>query len=238
MTALQVSIGAVNDVVDAPRDAVGQPWKPIPAGLVRPAAARGVAVASGGFGLLLVAPLGPSIEAVALGVLVVGYVYDLRLKGTRWSWLPFAVGIPILPVFAWLGARGTLPSVFAVLVPTAVAAGAALALANSLVDVDEDRVAGTDSPAQAWGAIATRRGSFVLFAGVAIAAIAAGAALNVAPPLLLLIAACAMLPLVAAAWLGSATRRVRERAWEAQAAAIGLLATAWLGSLAAAGRLG
>ena len=36
-------------------------------------------------------------------------------KGTAWSWLPFAVGIPLLPVFGWLGATGTLPAAFAIL---------------------------------------------------------------------------------------------------------------------------
>ena len=36
MTALQVSIGTLNDLVDAPRDAGRKPGKPIPAGLVTP----------------------------------------------------------------------------------------------------------------------------------------------------------------------------------------------------------
>ena len=31
-------------------------------------------------------------------------------KGTAWSWLPFAVGIPLLPVYGWLGAAGALPA--------------------------------------------------------------------------------------------------------------------------------
>ena len=39
-------------------------------------------------------------------VLAIGYGYDLVAKGTAWSWLPFAVGIPILPVYGWLGAAG------------------------------------------------------------------------------------------------------------------------------------
>ena len=54
-------------------------------------------------------------------VLAIGYGYDLAFKGTAWSWLPFAVGIPLLPVFGWLGATGGLPASFAVLLPVAVA---------------------------------------------------------------------------------------------------------------------
>ena len=39
-------------------------------------------------------------------ILGVGLLYDLRLRGTALSWFPFAVGIPLLPVYAWLGATG------------------------------------------------------------------------------------------------------------------------------------
>ena len=47
MTALQVSIGTLNDIVDAPRDAGHKPGKPIPAGLVTPGIARAVVVIGG-----------------------------------------------------------------------------------------------------------------------------------------------------------------------------------------------
>ena len=47
MTALQASIGALNDLVDAPRDAGHKPAKPIPTGLVSPPMARAIVVAGG-----------------------------------------------------------------------------------------------------------------------------------------------------------------------------------------------
>lgn len=238
MTALQASIGAVNDLADAPRDAIGQPWKPIPAGLLSRRGALGVWATCLAVGIALVAPFGWGLVAAAFAVLAVGYGYDLRLKGTRWSWLPFAIGIPILPVFAWLGASGSLPAVFGALVPTAVAAGAALALANSLVDLDGDRAAGVDSPAQAWGAGRTRAAARVLLACVAVVAIVTAGALGLSAPLVVAIGVAGAVPVAAGRWLASPVRLVRERAWEAQAAGIGLLATAWLGSIAASGRLG
>jgi 4-hydroxybenzoate polyprenyltransferase len=238
MTALQGSIGALNDLVDAPRDAVGQPWKPIPAGLVRPGTARLLWAAFAVLGVGLTVPLGWALAGTAVLVLGIGYAYDLRLKGTRWSWLPFAVGIPILPVFAWLGARGSLPALFAVLVPTAVAAGAALAFANSLVDLDGDRAAGADSPAQAWGSGWTRAVAVGLLAAVAAVAAVSGAAVGLAAPAVVAIAVVGAIPVAAGRWLSSPVRLVRERAWEAQAAGVGLLATAWLASLAAGGLLG
>ena len=43
------------------------------------------------------------IAACRLVVIAIGLAYDLRLKGTAWSWLPFAVGIPILPVYRLAG---------------------------------------------------------------------------------------------------------------------------------------
>ena len=80
--------------------------------------------------------------ALAVVVLAIGYGYDLAFKGTAWSWVPFAVGIPLLPVFGWLGAAGSLPSSFAVLLPVAVVAGTGLAIANARADLERDAAAG------------------------------------------------------------------------------------------------
>ena len=147
MTALQASIGALNDVVDAPRDAGHKPGKPIPAGLLTVTLARTVVVLAAGLGLALSVPSGVLTVGLAVIVLGIGYAYDLVFKGTAWSWVPFAVGIPLLPVFGWLGATGGLPASFAVLLPVAVLAGAALAIANARADLDRDAAAGVDSVA-------------------------------------------------------------------------------------------
>ena len=80
-------------------------------------------------------------------LLGLGYGYDLWFKGTAWSWLPFALAIPLFPTYGWLGAAGSLPPIWAVLLPTAMLAGAALAVANAMVDVERDRAAGLASVA-------------------------------------------------------------------------------------------
>ena len=54
MTLLQLGIGTVNDLVDAPRDAGRKQGKPIPGGLVSATAARVVAIACFAAGLMLV----------------------------------------------------------------------------------------------------------------------------------------------------------------------------------------
>jgi 4-hydroxybenzoate polyprenyltransferase len=228
MTALQSGIGATNDVVDAPRDAGRKPGKPIPAGLVTPAAARAIAITGFVAGLLLSAPSGPAVVGLAAAVIAIGLLYDLGLKGTAWSWLPFAIGIPILPVFGWLGATGSFPPTFALLVPIAIAAGAALAISNGLVDVERDRAAGASSVAIAIGPDRAWAVQFALIVGVGMAAVASMAAWGRPPADLGLVAVPALVATVAAvgARAGGALRR--ERAWEAEAVGLAVLAVSWL----------
>ncbi len=238
MTLLQLSIGATNDVADAPRDAVGQPWKPIPAGLVGRRTAVAVATATAVAGLGLAVVVRPPLGVVAVAVLVVGLAYDLVLKGTPWSWSAFAVGIPILPVFAWYGAAGRVPAVFVVVVPVAVVAGSALAIANSLVDLEGDDRASVRSAAtvlgrpRAVGLVRALLAAVGLIAGMA----ALGLGLGVAAVAFVLVVGIAVV--ASTRWLDSAERVRRERAWELEAALIGALGAGWIGLAAAAGRLG
>lgn len=236
MVALQAGIGATNDVVDAPADAGVKAGKPIPAGLVAPRVAAGIAAAGFGLGILLAAPSGPSLVALAVGIVGIGLSYDLRLKGTAWSWLPFAVGIPLLPVYGWLGATGSLAPLFGILVPTAAAAGAGLAIANALADVERDRATGVGSVATAVGPGRAWAIHAALVLAVVVAAVASALARGATAGEWLAVAAAGALPL-GGAWLargGSASRR--ERAWELEALGMALLAVAWLAGPALAGR--
>ncbi len=238
MTALQVSIGMVNDLIDAPRDAGHKPGKPIPAGLVSPAIARVGAIVSAIAGLLLAAPSGPATVALAVVILVIGFGYDRFAKGTAWSWLPFALGIPLLPVFGWLGAVGTVPGSFVILVPTAVVAGAALAIANARADMERDAAAGVVSvatalgPDRAWILAASLLG-FV--GGVAI-----GSLLVIGPgPVALAGVALGIVVISVGTWLGRAADALRrERAWELQAVGVAVLAAAWLAGMMGESGLG
>jgi 4-hydroxybenzoate polyprenyltransferase len=228
MTALQFGIGATNDLVDAPRDAGHKPGKPIPAGLVGRQAAVTVAVSGFGVGLVLSTPSGPAMVALAAVVIGIGLAYDLRLKGTAWSWLPFAVGIPILPVFGWLGAAGSLPVAFAFLVPVAVVAGAALAIANALADVERDRAAGVASIATALGP--RRAWTIEAVLVVAIVAVAVGSAMLLRAPSngIIAVAAASWLPL---AGLGLGRGRgasLRERGWQLEAVGMAAVGLAWI----------
>jgi 4-hydroxybenzoate polyprenyltransferase len=228
MTALQASIGALNDLVDAPRDAGRKPGKPIPAGIVSRRVARTVVVAGAILGVALSVPSGPVLAILALVVLAIGYGYDLAFKGTAWSWVPFAVGIPLLPVYAWFGATGRLPAAFAILLPAAVVAGTALAIANALADVERDAGAGVDSVAIRLGARrAWQVNAVLLGVVVGVALVTLG---SVGPPVGPLLAAVASSGVIGLGLIigrrGDTVRR--ERAWELEAIGVGLLASAWL----------
>jgi len=232
MLALQASIGALNDVIDAPIDTGRKPGKPIPAGLVSRSMARGVVVGSAVVGLALTLPSGPGLAALAILGLAIGYGYDIAAKGTAWSWLPFALGLPLLPVFGWYGATGGLPATFAILLPAAVLAGAALAIANAIADERRDESAGIASvaiwlgPGRAWAAGALLQSIVGLIALVSLRLSGA-----VVPSLVGAILSAALLAAGVGMGRSSSAPR-RERGWEIQAIGVAFLGASWLWGIA------
>jgi 4-hydroxybenzoate polyprenyltransferase len=237
MTLLQFAIGTVNDLVDAPRDAAVRADKAIPAGLVPVGVARAIAATSAAAGLALAAVGGPGLVLLALAVLGIGAAYDLWARGTTWSWVPLAVGVPILPVYGWFGATGLLPGIFIILVPAAANAGAALAIANAVVDIERDTAAGSGSIAVALGP--GRSSALVVALHLVVAALAVGTASTLGAPAgwIAAIALSAVVPVGGAVIGVGASLRAgtsgRELAWEIQAVGTGLLAVAWIGALSA-----
>ena len=194
--------------------------------------AHAVVVGAAGLGLALTVPSGAATTGLAAVVLAIGYAYDVAFKGTAWSWLPFAVGIPLLPVFGWLGSANRLPAAFAILGPVAVVAGAALAIANARADEERDAAAGVTSVALRLGS----ERSWALNAGLLIVvAIVAGATLVAAegtPSSALVTASVAGAIIAAGIAIGrDRDSSRRERAWELQAIGVGLLAAAWLAGI-------
>lgn len=228
MTALQVSIGALNDLRDAPEDAGRKPGKPIPAGLVSVPVARAVMVGGAVVGVGLGAFVDARLAGLGIVVLVIGFGYDLVAKGTAWSWLPFAAGIPILPVYGWLGAAGELPDFFTALVPIATLAGAALAVANARADLERDQAAGTVSVATRLGLDGSWRLHAVLF--LATAAVALGwLVFRGAEPLPTAgVVGAAGLIAALVAWSRDRGAVGRERAWEFEAGAAALALLVWM----------
>jgi 4-hydroxybenzoate polyprenyltransferase len=233
MVALQFSIGTLNDLLDTDRDVGRTPSKPIPGGSVSVRTARIVWAGTAVVGLLLVVPSGAATLVVAVLGLAIGYAYDRFTRGTAWSWLPFALGIPLVPVYGWIGTGEPLPWGFAVLVPGAMLAGASLAISNAAADLERDESAGAESVATRLGLARAWVASLVL--------VAVPVALMLGTLLVMSLQAPALVGAVAALgvvgiglWVGAtvgrrqATPAQRQTAWEIQAAGMGLFATVWL----------
>lgn len=237
MTCLQFAIGAVNDIVDAPFDEGLRLGKPIPDGVVSPGRARLVAAAAATIGLALALAVGPGQLLLALVGLGIGLAYDLWAKGTTLSWLPFAIGVPLLPIYGWYGATGEIPGLFLIVVPAAANAGTALAIANAIVDMERDEDAGNGSIALALGPGRAAGVVLVLQLVVAFLAVATTAVLGAPTGWFLAVLAAALVPLGGAVLGVAAAAReatgLRELAFEVQAVGIGLLAVAWLCALSA-----
>jgi 4-hydroxybenzoate polyprenyltransferase len=165
MLCAQSAIGVTNDYFDQELDARTKPWKPIVAGLVSPPTAVAVAVAFVIAALALALTMGlASLALMALGT-AAGITYDVWLKRTRFSVVPFMVAIPTLPAWVWV----TLDAWHAALwwiVPLGALTGVALHLANTLPDIDDDRAHGVEGFAHRLG---PRRSMFVGWMSFALA---------------------------------------------------------------------
>ncbi len=166
----QLSIGWCNDAVDAVRDtASGRRDKPLAGGALRP---RTVAVAAV-LALLLCVPLsllsGVAAAAVHVtGVVAGGWAYNLVLKSTLLSPVPYAVGFASLPAFVTLGApTPAWPAWWAVVTSALLGVGAHWV--NALPDIADDLATGVRGLPQRLGPVACRRLTLVtLLAAVAV----------------------------------------------------------------------
>lgn len=231
MLGLQFCIGTVNDLIDAPHDALAKPWKPIPSRLVSVRWAVRVAVVAGGGGLLLAGVVGPLALIMAAVMLGCGLAYDLWLKPTRWAWACFSLAFAVLPVYAWYGATGTLPPRPELLLPLAAAAGPLIQLANGLADLERDDRSGLATLAVRLG----RRRSLAVMAGLLVFVHgAAWLTLRGAAPAVIALAAAATLLAVIGLWLSAhVDAQRREVGWMIQAGSIALLGLGWLAAAVA-----
>src|SRR5437588_318316 len=140
-TAMQISIAMINDYCDRHLDAAGKPEKPIPRGLVHPREALVAGLFMIVLMVLLLLPLPPLALLVSLLYLTLGQAYNLGLKSTPLSGIVFALAMPLIPLYAFVGVGRVLPFLFW-LVPLGVLLGVALNLANSLTDLEEDAAYG------------------------------------------------------------------------------------------------
>ncbi|MCX5215029.1 UbiA family prenyltransferase [Kitasatospora sp. NBC_00240] len=152
----QLSVGWCNDRVDHARDvAAGRTDKPLVDGALRP---RVLALAAG-TALALCVPLSLAVGLLAglahLTGVGAAWAYNLGLKRTPLSWLPYALGFGLLPAFVALGLPGRpWPPGWAVLGGALLGVGAHLT--NVLPDIEADLAAGVRGLPQRLGGGPTR----------------------------------------------------------------------------------
>lgn len=152
----QLSVGWSNDAIDAARDTVvGRSTKPVVGGAVSARTVQTVALVA----LALCVPLSLAYGLLAGAVHLVGvaaaWTYNVRLKSTVLSWLPYAIGFASLPAFVTLGLPGQPRPAWWV-VTAAALVGVGAHLGNVLPDIGADLATGVRGWPQRLGPTAVR----------------------------------------------------------------------------------
>lgn len=168
----QLVIGWSNDLLDAARDRqVARPDKPLATGeLSDRTVLTALAVASVAcLGLSL--SLGWRAGLLHLVVLVgSGLAYNVGLKATAWSWLPYATAFGSLPAVVTLSAA--VPRLPAWWVMAAAAAlGVAAHFLNVLPDLADDAATDVRGLPHRWGATGSRVAATTLLVAASVAAV-------------------------------------------------------------------
>lgn len=183
----QVTVGWLNDLVDVERDRrAGRRDKPVAQGWVSPAT---VATATAG-AVLLAVPLslanGSASGTAHLAAVASAWSYDLLLKRTGLSWLPYAVSFGLLPAFLSYGGLGPGPHggpPTRTMTGLAALLGVGIHFLNTLPDLSEDEQNGLRHLplviAERTGVARLRRISVAGTAGVAVAMAVAGRTVGV-----------------------------------------------------------
>ncbi|EHY87330.1 UbiA family prenyltransferase [Saccharomonospora azurea] len=197
----QLSVGWLNDVLDADRDRLaGRIDKPA---VTRTVSRRALAVATIVATLVCVPASfasGPAAGAVHVLAVASAWTYNLGLKSTPLSVLPYALSFGLLPTFVVLGLPGApappwwLPAVGALL-------GAGAHFTNVLPDLAADAATGIRGLPHRLGSVGSRTAAAVLL-------LAASVVLAVTAPVVPLVAIG--VPVVAAAVLAAGLARGRR----------------------------
>jgi 4-hydroxybenzoate polyprenyltransferase len=167
----QLTVGWGNDLADRGRDReVGRTDKPLAAGRLSPTLVRRCLAAAGVACVVLSLAAGWRSGTVHLALLAGGgHAYNLGLKATAWSWLPYLVAFGSLPaVVSLAGPEHPWPPLWAMLVAGMLGVGAHFL--NALPDFADDAVTGVRGLPHRLGPVATRVGATVLLVGASVVA--------------------------------------------------------------------
>lgn len=167
----QLTVGWGNDLVDAARDrATARADKPLATGELTARTVRAALAVSGAACVVLSLALGWRAGLVHLTCVALAHAYNLRLKATALSWLPYAGAFGLLPAVATLaGADPDRPAWWAVGAGACLGVGAHLV--NALPDLADDERTGIRGLPHRLGAGPSRALAAVLLAGASALAV-------------------------------------------------------------------
>jgi 4-hydroxybenzoate polyprenyltransferase len=196
----QLSIGWSNDLVDLSRDRqAGRSDKPLVAGVVSVRIVGAACAVSVLVCVVLSLACGVAAGLVHLACVGAGWAYNLGLKSTVWSWLPYAVAFGGLTAFVALADAGPPPWWWPV---GGALLGVGAHLLNVLPDLDDDAATGVHGLPHRLG----RRWIAPMAAAVLVAA--TGVVLvGGSPPLALALVVAAVVLVLAAVVVSSTGRR-------------------------------
>lgn len=142
-TCRQFSIATYNDYFDRVVDR-GRADKPVASGQIPHRVAWLLGALFAILSLVLAAFYSlPLLLLTAVG-LAGGLLYDVGLKYTAFSWLPFSIAFPTLPLWAWAGAHpeGDIPSRLLWVLPVGAVMVVVVHLADTIPDIALDTEAG------------------------------------------------------------------------------------------------
>src|SRR5215213_4791317 len=149
----QASIGWSNDWLDAGRDrAVARADKPVVQGAVAPSTLRAAAVTAAVLAVGASLALGVVPGLLLLVLVASGWAYNLGLKRTALSVVPYVTGFGALPAGVVAAAPGT-PAAPWWLVAAGAAMGAAAHFANVAPDLEDDLATGVRGLPHRLGAV-------------------------------------------------------------------------------------
>jgi heme o synthase len=218
----QLSIGWLNDLLDAERDrTVGRRDKPVAVGAVSTRVV-GVATAVAVAACVPLSLAGGALAGTAqLVAVAAGWAYDLGLKSSPLSVLPYVVCFGLLPTFVVLALPGAPAPVWWLPVAGALL-GAGAHFANVLPDLDDDAATGVRGLPHRVGRTGSRYAAAVLLLAATVV-LAAGSPVPV--PLAVAVPVVAALVLAAGFRAG---RRPGSRAPFRAVLAVAVLAVALL----------
>lgn len=152
----QLTIGWGNDLLDADRDReVGRPDKPLANGDLTPSVVRRWLVIAGAACVVLSLLAGWRSGVTHLAIVALGHLYNLSVKATPWSWLPYAMAFGGLPaVVSLANSPPQWPPVW--MLGAAATLGVAAHFLNALPDLEDDAATGVRGLPHRLGAFGSR----------------------------------------------------------------------------------